>query len=111
MPTQAALLLRSRRTLDGIEIDVGRMRANLEASAMSERLTFALARTTGLAEAKASVAAGAQRASSSGGDFREEMAGVLSPEELDEIFDPATYLGSAGVFVDEALAFYAQCGG
>ena len=97
-----------RRTLDGIEIDVGRMRANLESSAMSERLTLVLARTTGLAEAKASVASAAQRASSSGGGLRDEMAGVLSPKELDEIFEPATYLGSAEVLVDDALRFYTR---
>jgi 3-carboxy-cis,cis-muconate cycloisomerase len=100
-----------RRTLDGIEIDVARMRANLDSSAMSERLTLVLARTAGLAEAKASVASGAQRALSSGGALRDEMAGVVSPEELDEIFDPVTYLGSAGVFVDDALGFYARRGG
>ena len=56
-------------------------------------------------------ASGAQRASSSGGGLRDEMAGVLSPKELDEIFDPATYLGSAEVFVDDALRFYARRGG
>ena len=46
-PTPAARPPRSRRTLDGLEVDVGRMRANLEltASAMSERLAFVLART------------------------------------------------------------------
>ena len=100
----------ARRTLDGIEIDGGRMRANLDSSAMSERLALVLARTT----ASPTQGIGRLRRAASlvvGWGLRDEMAGVLPPKELDEIFDPATYLGSAEVFVDDALRFYARRGG
>jgi 3-carboxy-cis,cis-muconate cycloisomerase len=91
------------RTLQGLDVDTDRMAANLAAAGgavMSERLTFLLAEKAGLEEAKEAVAAAARS-----GSLRDGLAGQLSPEELDDALDPTTYLGSAGEFVDRALAF------
>ena len=52
---------------------------------MSERLTFLLARKVGLAEAGAGPRR--RRARQSGGRCATELAGELSPGELDEAFD------------------------
>ena len=54
----------------------------------------------------------ARRAVDGPRSFREELLGddeireVLSEEEIDAALDPAGYLGSAGTFVDRALALY-----
>ncbi len=103
-----------RETLQGLEVDSARMLANLDASAggvMSERVTFVLGRKIGHEQARAIVLAAAARAGEEGGSLRDALAGELSPEELDAAFDPSTYLGSAGAFVDGALAFHRGHGG
>jgi 3-carboxy-cis,cis-muconate cycloisomerase len=95
-----------RSVLEGLEVDGTRMLTNLTAAGgavMSERLTFLLARRDGPEAAKAAVAAAA-----ASGSLRKGLAGRLSAEELDEAFDPTTYLGAAGVFVDRALAFFRE---
>lgn len=94
-----------RAVLEGLGVDANRMRANLEGTAgaiMSERLTHLLARRVGYEQARAAVAAAAR------GSLRDGLAGQVSPEELDQALDPATYLGAAGAFVDRALAFYRE---
>ena len=81
------------------------MLANLDASGggvMSERVTFMLARRVGLVAARKAVAGAAE----SGGGLRDALAGALTEDELDEAFDPGTYLGSACEFVDAALTYY-----
>jgi len=93
-----------RGVLEGLEVDADRMGTNLEATGgaiMSERLTHLLTRKVGNEQARAAVAAAT-------GSLRSGLAGQLSPEELDEALDPATYLGAAGAFVDRALAFYRE---
>ncbi len=94
-----------RRVLESLEVDSGRMLANLDASGggvMSERVTFMLARRVGLVAARKAVAGAAE----SGGSLRDALAGALTEDELDEAFDPGTYLGSACEFVDAALTYY-----
>jgi 3-carboxy-cis,cis-muconate cycloisomerase len=84
------------RALQGLEVDAERMRANLELGeglVMAERATFLLAEQVGRRKAYELVAEAAQRG---------ELPDEVPPEEL----DPASYLGSAGEFVDRALAFY-----
>ena len=91
-----------RETLEGLQVDAERMRENLDPRVMAERVTLALAERLGRDAAADTV----QAAAASGGDFREALAAHLSPAELDELLDPAGYLGSAGVFVDRALERY-----
>jgi 3-carboxy-cis,cis-muconate cycloisomerase len=98
--------------LHDLEVDSGRMLANLEAGGggvMSERIVFELAeKSTGYQRARETVSTAAHRAAESGRPLRDELAGQFSSDELDELFDPAGYLGSAGSFVDAALAFHRE---
>jgi 3-carboxy-cis,cis-muconate cycloisomerase len=82
-----------RETLDGLQVHPERMRENLDPLVMAERVALVLGRD----EVQAAAASG---------DFREALAAHFSPTELDELLDPAGYLGSAGVFVDRALDRY-----
>jgi 3-carboxy-cis,cis-muconate cycloisomerase len=87
----------ARACLEGLEVDPDRMRANLELTGgalMAERVVAVLAAERGRLEAHREVEAVLRR----GGDLREIAA--------DELLDPAGYLGSAGAFVDRALAAY-----
>lgn len=95
-------------SLAGLDVDTGRMRANLDASGglvLAERVADALAERLGRGPAHELVAAAA---GTSG--FREallaEPRNPLGAEELDALLDPASYVGSAGIFVDRALARY-----
>jgi 3-carboxy-cis,cis-muconate cycloisomerase len=90
----------------GLEVDAGRMRANLDASGglvLAERVSFALTPRLGRREAHAVVAEAARAPS-----FRDALLGderaALSAEELDALLDPAGYLGAAEALVDRALA-------
>jgi 3-carboxy-cis,cis-muconate cycloisomerase len=97
------------RVLHTLEVDAARMRANLElggGAVMSERVTLLLASSLGYERARETVAAAAARASGSGGSLRAELAGELPEGELDEVFDPTTYLGAAAELVDTALDHY-----
>jgi 3-carboxy-cis,cis-muconate cycloisomerase len=94
-----------RECLDGLEVHADRMRANLSPALVAERVAFTLAVKLGREEAHALVGE-----AFAGGDPREALAALLGPAvdgaELDELLDPATYLGSAEAFVDRALALY-----
>jgi len=90
-----------RACLEGLEVDTGRMRANLDLTGgalMAERVAASLAPDRGRREAHRAVAEVLAR----GGDLRE-----LASEEL---LDPAAHLGAAGEFVDRALAAYEEGG-
>ena len=94
----------------GLEVDVERMRTNLEASGglvVAERVSVALAPRLGRSRAH-DVVAEAARARS----FREALLVdervALSEAELDELLDPARYIGSAEALVDRALAEWAE---
>ena len=83
-----------REGLEGLEVDVERMRWNLdltEGGVMSERLVFLLAPEVGRREAVRIVSEAAASGSLA------EVAGA-------EALDPEGYLGSAAAFVDRALA-------
>ena len=95
--------------VSGLVVDSERMRGNLEASAglvVAERISFALSDRLGRTRAH-EVVAEAARASS----FREALLADervdLSDAEVDELLDPAGYLGSAEALVDRALAEWA----
>jgi 3-carboxy-cis,cis-muconate cycloisomerase len=89
--------------LERLEVDTGRMRANLQPQLVSERLAFALTRTLGREQAHALLQEAARAPS-----LADALRGRLPEEELAELLDPTGYLGSAGAFVDRALAFYEE---
>ncbi len=97
----------------GLEVDAERMRANLDTTGgllMAERVTTALASALGRMEAHELVRQACQRAVGEGRPLREVLLADgtvgehLSTSEVDAALDPAGYLGSAGGFVDRALA-------
>lgn len=97
--------------LDVLEVDAKRMRANLDLSGgaiVAERLALVLAERLGRSEARTLVRTASLRAAETGRTLRDAVAGEsgLSTAELDMVFDPASYIGSAGALVDRALARY-----
>lgn len=97
---------------EGLRVHPGRMRANLGATGgliVSERLTAVLAARMGRIPARTAVNEGAARAAREGIPLHEALgqdpvlAGVVPPEELRALSDPAGYTGSAGPLVDRAL--------
>ena len=104
---------RARELVGALEVHPDRMRANLEATGgllLTERVAGALAGPLGRAEAGDLVQRLAREASDSGRPLRElllaseAVRGQLDEGEVDRLLDPEGYLGSAGRFVDRALA-------
>ena len=90
-----------RESLEGLEADPERMRANLDLTGgrlLAERVAAALAESIGSAEAHERVAEAARSE-----DFRAAVAELLTDEQAAELLDPTGYVGSASVFVDRAL--------
>jgi 3-carboxy-cis,cis-muconate cycloisomerase len=105
-----------REVLDGLEVRPERMRENLELTGgllMAESVTMAMAARSGRPEAKRVVEAACRRAAGSGRPLRDELVddeavrAALTLEQIELALDPTRYLGSAGAFVDRALARYA----
>ena len=95
-------------SLRGLEVDAARMRVNLDATGglvLSERVAAALAKRLGRGAAHELVAAAAEAPSFRAALLADPRAG-LDGEEVDALLDPTTYLGSAGAYVDRALARY-----
>ena len=76
--------------LEGLEVDEERMRANLDEAVLSERALFEH---------------GIERDALEGRALRDVLAERLSEDEVEAALDPSGYLGSAGAFVDRALAY------
>ena len=76
--------------LEGLEVDAARMRANLDEAVLSERAVFEL---------------GIERSKLEGRPLRGVIAERLSEDEVEAALDPSAYLGSAGAFIDRALAY------
>jgi 3-carboxy-cis,cis-muconate cycloisomerase len=100
-----------REALEGLIVDAARMRENLESSGgllLAERLSLLLAERLGAADAYALVGDAAAQAVAAGGTLREALEGHpelgLTPEELETVLEPDTYLGSAALFADRAVA-------
>lgn len=94
--------------LEGLEVDAARMRANLDVSRgriMAEAVMMALGRSLGHERAHELVLQASRRAASEGRDLREvlaeepEVTARLSGPELDQLFDPTSYLGLADAAV------------
>jgi len=97
----------------GLEVDVERMRANLEASGgviVAERISFALTARLGRSQAHDVVAEAARAPSFREALLADERTG-LSADELDALLDPTGYLGAAETLVDRALGEYAEVRG
>ncbi len=113
----AGALEQMARTMEGLEVDTARMRANLDLSdglILAEAAAMALARHMGRARAHALVERASRQATEQGRQLREilaedaEVRAHLSAEELDRAFDPGNYLGIAVELVDRALAARAE---
>ncbi|HEV3463964.1 MAG TPA: lyase family protein, partial [Actinomycetota bacterium] len=104
---------RTRELLAGLEVHPGRMRAGLEVTGgllMTERLAAALAGGLGRVAANDLIGRLSRHAAGTGrplGEVLAEDAAVrahLAQADLDRLLDPEGYLGSAGQFIDRALA-------
>jgi len=102
-----------RELLEHLEVDAGRMRANLDAAGglpLAEAAVAALAGPLGRRRAREAVELASRRAAEEGRTLREvllaspEVAGRLAAADLDRALDPAAQLGAAGALVDRALA-------
>ena len=97
--------------VNGLEVDTGRMTANLAHAEvlLAERVTLRLVPVIGRAEAAKRVGDAAARAAVPGHPFADELladpvlAAHLDPAELPALLDPQSYLGSASTFIDRAL--------
>jgi 3-carboxy-cis,cis-muconate cycloisomerase len=109
----AGAVERVRLTVQGLEVNAERMRANLDITRgllMAESLSMALASRLGRQAAHHVVQAASKAAVERGADLRtvvlddQQISSALSPEEIDRALDPSAYLGSSDVFVERALA-------
>jgi len=100
----AGLLDKLAGVLEGLEVDADRMLANLEltnGAIMAEAVMMAAAPSIGHEQAHGAVAAASRRAATSGSDLRAEvladpaLAASFAGGELDQVLDPAEYLGLA----------------
>ena len=98
--------------LEGLEVDAARMSANLGLTGgqvVAERVALLLTEQLGRTAARAIVREASLRASTTGRSLAQELAEVetgLTPDQLEAALEPTSYLGSAGAFVDRALAHY-----
>jgi 3-carboxy-cis,cis-muconate cycloisomerase len=97
---------------EGLEIDVERLRANLELTGgqiMAEAVSFALAEKVGRAEAHALARELSQKAAQEKRSFKEvlltdlRVKALLSGLEIEKLFIPLTYQGSAQTFIDRLV--------
>lgn len=111
------MLIDASRLISRLEVDRGRMRANLDLSdgwIMTQRIVFALGETLGREHAENRLRELADEALESGATLRDaivadpELSAALGADELDALLDPTTYVGLDGPLVDavidEALA-------
>jgi len=109
----AGALRHMAETIEGLELDPTRMRANLEAThgqILAEAVTMALGSRIGRLEAHQLVERACRQAAAARRHLREVLAEDpvasthLSSADLDRLFEPLNYLGSAAAFVDRVLA-------
>src|SRR5262245_13941926 len=106
-------LRQSRFLLDGLIVDAGRMRRNLDLTGgliVAEAVMMALAEHTGRGAAHDIVYGACRAALDKGTTLLEELARLpdvtrhLDAKRLAELTDPVNYLGSAPAMVDRALS-------
>jgi 3-carboxy-cis,cis-muconate cycloisomerase len=97
----------ARDVIEGLAVSPERMQANLDATqgiVFAERLTFMLAAALGRDDATKLVADALASSHASGRSLGAEvrvtpsLAAMLTPEQLNTLDDPGSYLGSADVF-------------
>ena len=102
-------------TIGGLKVDAGAMRRNLErlnGLVLAERLMLALAPKLGRNEAHHAVENLSRRAVAENRQLRDlalaekSITAELSPALITQIFDPSTYTGASGAFIDNALAIH-----
>ena len=119
-PTLPTLLLVTSGALaatvdiaEGLEVDVARMRANLDATGgliMAEAVTFALAEKIGKSAAHHLVQAASKKAVTGKKHLREvlmqdaEIPVHLSADQLTKLFEPMAYQGVSQSLIDRLLA-------
>jgi 3-carboxy-cis,cis-muconate cycloisomerase len=98
---------------EGLEVDVARMRANLDAThglIMAEAVTFALAEKIGKSEAHRLVEAASKKAVAEKRGLRDVLAGDpkvgvhLNADRLTKLFEPMAYQGVSQALIDRLLA-------
>lgn len=108
-------LRHARELLSGLEVDAARMRANLDLGnglLMAESVMMGLAPRVGRGRAHSLVSAAANRAIEQVSPLRnqliqdKELMQWLSESELDELLEPANYLGSTETMIEAVLANY-----
>lgn len=119
-PTLPALLLVTSGALaatvdvaEGLEVDVERMRANLDMThglIMAEAVAFALAERIGKADAHHLVEAASKTAVAEKKHLRDaliadaKVTAQLSAKKIAELFEPMAYQGSSQALIDRLLA-------
>lgn len=107
------LLAMMRAVIEGLEVNVEKMRANLQLLGgflLSERVMFALSDKVGKQSAHELVYEAAMRGLENGVGFEQslmqnrEVSAALDERALANLLDPATYVGRAPEIVDEVLA-------
>jgi 3-carboxy-cis,cis-muconate cycloisomerase len=98
---------------EGLEVDVSRMRVNLDAThglIMAEAVTMALAEKIGKSEAHHLVEAASKKSVAEKKDLRDvltkdpKVAAHLDAEEIAELFEPMAYQGASQALIDRLLA-------
>jgi 3-carboxy-cis,cis-muconate cycloisomerase len=98
---------------EGLEVDVIRMRANLDTThglIMAESATFALAEKIGKSDAHHLVEAASKKAVAEKKDLREVLAAdprvstQLDAKKLADLFEPMAYQGVSQALIDRLLA-------
>ena len=109
----AGAVTRTRAAVDGLVVDVARMRSNLDLDGglvMSESALRALAAKLGRAKAEEIVRAAAVRVAAGAGTLAEVLSAdpavtaALGRGELAAALDPSLYLGQSAALIDRALA-------
>lgn len=108
----AGALHEMKEVMPRLEVDVKKMRSNLDQThglVFAESVSMALAESMGKSAAHRVVEAACQRIRTTGRTLGDELQRdpsvkqVLSTEELNQLFIPEKYLGSAEAFVDRVV--------
>lgn len=108
-----ALLANMHYVLSGLEVNVEKMRRNLDLLGgflLSERVMFALSGKVGKQTAHELVYEASMHGLEQGVSFEQALmrdqrvSAALMPQELRKLLDPTTYVGLAPQIVDQVLA-------
>jgi 3-carboxy-cis,cis-muconate cycloisomerase len=109
----AGALRWTAETVEGLEVDPARMRANLDVTRgliMAEAVQMALGAKIGRQAAHKLLERASKRALAEGRHLKEalaaepEVTAQLTPADLDRLLDPLHYTGVANQLIDRALA-------